>query len=146
MSSVSKESTEETDRTSEDEYGFSDVGSNPGTEHFTDCELEELIEGEHESKELEIETEKQKTTLYGKDRKSLNKMTKYELVRLLGEREKQLTLGAKPLIKYDGNMTYDKIAYEELKNKIVPLKIIRNLPNGLKEEWKIEELDMKHLF
>ena len=37
------------------------------------------------------------------ERISASKLTKYEMVRILGERTKQLTMGAKPLIKnYEG--------------------------------------------
>ena len=59
---------------------------------------------------------------------SKNKLTKFELVRILGERTKQLTMGAKPLIKQNKEtekLTYKEIAIEEIKNNMVPLKIKR---------------------
>ena len=37
--------------------------------------------------------------LFGDDRISSSRLTKYELVRILGERVKQLIMGAKPMIK-----------------------------------------------
>lgn len=80
---------------------------------------------------------------------SKNRITKpilynYEFVRIVGLRERQLTLGAKPLIKCE-NLTYKEIAYEEIKYNIIPYIIIRTLPNGNKEKWQIEELSKDYL-
>lgn len=68
-------------------------------------------------------------------------LTKYERVRLLSERRKQLVLGAKPMIKVDRSVSEKDIASLELKAKVIPLIIIRTLPNGDIEHWKIDELD-----
>ena len=73
------------------------------------------------------------------------RLTRYEMVRILGERTKQLTMGAKPLVKNYQELTYDQIAIEELKHNMIPFKIKRPLPNKRMEEWSIEELDKKHL-
>ena len=72
-------------------------------------------------------------------------MTKYELVRVLGERTKQLSLGAKPLIKNYARLSSDRIAEEELKLNMIPYKIVRPMPNGNKELWEINELSIEHL-
>jgi len=74
-----------------------------------------------------------------------NKLTKYEMVRILGERIKQLTMGAKPLIKNIIGLSYDIIAEEELKLNMIPFKIKRPLPNGKVEIWTLDELDKSHL-
>ncbi len=87
-----------------------------------------------------INKKKNPKYLTGEDRISRNIMTLYEKVRILGERENQLTLGAKPLIKYNGTPTYREIAEEEFALNKTPFKIIRRLPNGNIEVWKIEEL------
>jgi DNA-directed RNA polymerase subunit K/omega len=71
-----------------------------------------------------------------------NYMTIYERVRLLGERAKQLSLGAKPMIKNVENLNPKDIAKLELENKVIPLIIIRTLPNGVKERWKVTELEI----
>jgi DNA-directed RNA polymerase subunit K/omega len=76
---------------------------------------------------------------------SINRLTKYEMVRILGERTKQLSMGAKPLIKNFESLTYEKIAEEELKLNMIPFKIKRPLPNGKYEIWTIEELYKDHL-
>lgn len=67
-------------------------------------------------------------------------LTKYERVRILGDRTQQLTLGAKPMIKNAEDLTPKQIAELELKNNIIPLIIVRPLPNGKKEKWYIKEL------
>lgn len=69
-------------------------------------------------------------------------LTKYERVRLLSERRKQLVLGAKPMIKVDRSVSEKDIASLELKAKVIPLIIIRTLPNGDIEHWKMDELDI----
>jgi DNA-directed RNA polymerase subunit K/omega len=79
------------------------------------------------------------------DRITRNKLTKYEMVRILGERTKQLTMGAKPLIKNIEGLSYDIIAEEELKLNMIPYKIKRPLPNGKVEIWTLDELDKSHL-
>ena len=78
---------------------------------------------------------------------SKNRLTYYEFVRIIGERTKQLTMGAKPLIKINpksSELTYKEIAIEELKNKMIPFKIKRPVKNHY-EIWSIDELDVKHL-
>ena len=67
------------------------------------------------------------------------------MVRILGERIKQLTLGAKPLIKNFQTLSYDSIAEEELKRNMIPFKIKRPLPNGKYEIWTLDELQKDHL-
>jgi DNA-directed RNA polymerase subunit K/omega len=83
--------------------------------------------------------------LVGADRISLNRLTKYEMVRILGERTKQITMGAKPLIKNTKNLTNEQIVNEEFKNNMIPFKIKRPLPNGKFEIWTLDELNKDHL-
>jgi DNA-directed RNA polymerase subunit K/omega len=78
---------------------------------------------------------------------SKNKMTRYEFVRIIGERVIQLTKGAKPLIKQNKQSTelsYKEIAIEELKANMTPFKIKRFVKDHY-EIWKIDELNKKHL-
>ena len=69
-------------------------------------------------------------------------LSKYERVRILGERAKQISLGAKPMLKNVTTMDPKEIAKQELKLKVIPIVIIRTLPSGLKEKWKINELEI----
>lgn len=73
-------------------------------------------------------------------RKTKPFLTKYERVRLLGDRTQQLTLGAKPMIKNTENLTPKQIAEIELEKNVIPLIIERPLPNGKKERWYVKEL------
>jgi DNA-directed RNA polymerase subunit K/omega len=74
-------------------------------------------------------------------RMSINRMTKYEKVRIIGIRAKQIMTGANILIKGAENKTPTEIAELELKNNMVPFKIKRRLPNGRYEIWKLSELE-----
>src|SRR4029078_2920617 len=68
-----------------------------------------------------------------------NRLTFYERVRLISERKKQLDLGAKPLIKNYELFNSNEIAESEIVNKVIPLSIIRPLPDNTRELWKINE-------
>jgi DNA-directed RNA polymerase subunit K/omega len=70
-------------------------------------------------------------------------LTKYEFVRILEDRIKQLTLSAKPLLKNINGLNDKEIAILEIKNKVCPFKIERPLPNGQKEVFKLSELTVK---
>ena len=65
---------------------------------------------------------------------------KYERVRILGDRVKQLSSGAKPMIKNAQHLDPRDIARLELKHNVIPLIIKRTLPNNKIEYWKINEL------
>jgi len=71
-------------------------------------------------------------------------LTKYERVRLLSERRQQLVLGAKPMIKLQAgdNISEKDISSLELKHKVIPFIIVRTLPNGNIEHWKLSELEI----
>ena len=78
---------------------------------------------------------------------SKNKLTRYEFVRMIGERVVQLTKGAKPLIKQSKEseaFTYQEIAIEELKTNMIPFKIRRFVKDHY-EIWNIDELNKQHL-
>ena len=103
---------------------------------------DELFFGNNEDEEPKETTKK---FVKPEDRVSPSLLTQYEMVRIIGERTKQLMEGAKPLVKNYQGLPYDKIAIEELKNNMVPFKIIRPMPNGTLELWRLEELEKEHL-
>jgi DNA-directed RNA polymerase subunit K/omega len=118
-------------------------------EEGKDCAIEKAIDDDNEyfDNEDDIEVQPDTTVEYVKstERISASKLTKYEMVRILGERTKQLTMGAKPLIKNYEGLPYDRIAEEELKLNMTPFKIRRPLPNGKFELWELSELNKQHL-
>ena len=70
-------------------------------------------------------------------------ITKYEKTKILGQRTKQLNLGAKPLIPVPDNIIDNYlIAQLELKEKVIPVIIQRPLPNGKSEYWKLKDLEL----
>jgi DNA-directed RNA polymerase subunit K/omega len=130
--------------------------------HSVSLDTEDVVMSDNEEEEVEEEcvidsvinsnikdiTANQKYNIVSKENRiSKNKLTKYEFVRIIGERTKQLTMGAKPLIKIkkeSENLEYNEIAIEELKLNMIPFKIKR-LVNGNYEIWELNELDKKHL-
>ncbi len=71
---------------------------------------------------------------------------KYEKVRLLSTRAKQLAQGAKPMIKNTTGLSSKEIALLELKNKVIPLIIERPVPNSGVERWKLSELEIPEFY
>jgi DNA-directed RNA polymerase subunit K/omega len=65
---------------------------------------------------------------------------KHERVRLLCDRAKQISLGAKPMVKNTKGLKPKEIAALEIQHNIIPLIIRRPMPNGDIEEFKIGEL------
>jgi len=82
------------------------------------------------------------TKVPDEERITLNKLTKYEMVRILGIRAHQISVNAKTLVKNIEGKSPIEIAIYELKNKMTPFKIKRPLPNNTYEVWKIKELDV----
>jgi DNA-directed RNA polymerase I, II, and III subunit RPABC2 len=76
------------------------------------------------------------------DRITLPKLTKYERVRLIGTRAKQISLGAKVMVKDTNGLNSIEIAKLELSFKMIPMKIKRVLPDNKIEIWKLSELEL----
>jgi DNA-directed RNA polymerase subunit K/omega len=105
-----------------------DVEIEEGEDMFEDDDMQNLDES-NKSKYVKNSERKTKPFLFD-----------FERVRLLGERARQLSLGAKPMIKNIENMDPKVVAKLELEKKIIPLIILRELPNGQVEKWKVNEL------
>ena len=141
-SPLDEEEEEEEENSDDEEEEEIEVGKG--------CLIEKAIEDENEYFEddeelIEIQPDTSVSYVKKEERISANRLSKYEMVRILGERTKQLTMGAKPLIKNFQDLSYDRIAEEELKVNMIPYKIRRPLPNGKYELWNIEELTKTHL-
>ena len=76
------------------------------------------------------------------ERTTIPRLTKYERVRILGTRAKQISDGSKIFIKSNKVKNAMDIAELELEHKVIPLKIKRPLPNGRYEIWSIKELEL----
>jgi DNA-directed RNA polymerase subunit K/omega len=75
-----------------------------------------------------------------KDRSTSDIMTYAEYTRVIEERAKQIENGS--IIFVDVKKEHDpiKIAEKEIRKKKCPLKIIRNVTQNIKEEWKVNDL------
>jgi DNA-directed RNA polymerase I, II, and III subunit RPABC2 len=82
------------------------------------------------------------TIVESSQRITLPKLTKYEKVRLIGTRAKQISLGAKVMIKNTEGLNAIEIAKLELEHKMIPMKVKRLLPDNRVEIWKLSELDL----
>lgn len=67
-------------------------------------------------------------------------LSKYEKVRVLSTRATQLASGAPPTVNIDNLTDALAIAEKELREGVLPLKIIRNFPNGDVLEIPVSEM------
>lgn len=124
----------------------------PATEYNDDPDKEKDIEGDddkdddclYQYDELidDRDTDKPPVQILKENRTTDPQMTHYEKIRLLGIRTKQIAMGAKVMVKYDGNMGAMELAKYELNNKTTPLIIKRPLPDNTYELWKVAELNI----
>ena len=112
----------------------------------TDCFFQYIKDEDMDDSEMTDNITVDQIIIPKEERISINRMTKYEFVRLLGTRTKQLAMGAKPMIKNVKGLSSKEIAILELKNNTTPLIIKRPLPNKKFEIWNIDELQKDHLF
>jgi len=69
-------------------------------------------------------------------------LTKYERARVLGQRAKQINMGAQAFVKVPDNVIDGIVIAElELKEKKIPFIIKRPLPNGACEYWNVKDLE-----
>ncbi|MEK6821308.1 MAG: DNA-directed RNA polymerase subunit K [archaeon] len=66
----------------------------------------------------------------------MHTMTRFEKTRIIGARSLQLAFGAPALIDVKKILTPYDVARKEFDEKVIPLTVIRNLPNG--EQIRIE--------
>ena len=147
--SVVEEEEEEEEQTDNDDVlSPEEVEIDSETEN-KDCGIDNMIKEDLEffNEDDSSEIQKELPTIYleKSERITNPRLTRYEMVRILGERTKQLTMGAKALVKNSNNLSYDEIAVEELKLDMIPIKIKRPLPNNKIEIWDLNELSKTHL-
>lgn len=123
----------------EDAYGLDD-------EIISDTELEEKeeIEEDEEEDEEEIVIDKvieKKKTKERKIKITIPILTIYERTQLISFRAQQIMNNSPVLVDVSkiSNPTPLTIAEEELKQKVIPFKFKRNLPDNTYEIWDITE-------
>jgi len=76
-------------------------------------------------------------------------MTPNEYIRLIACRARQLKVGVKPVIKWTERFDPIAIAKEEINQRVIPLVIIRKIPDnrhtrGFREEiWEVKDMDIR---
>jgi DNA-directed RNA polymerase subunit K/omega len=107
--------------------------SNKNLDDDDEIEDELHFEDDNEIKNTDIITDPQL-------REAKPILTKYERVRILGDRAKQLSLGAKSMLLNVDNLQPKEIAKLELQMGKIPFKIEKVFPDGRREIWKVSEL------
>lgn len=73
-------------------------------------------------------------------------MTKYEHAKIIGIRAEQIARGAQPFvndeIKPGDRFDPIDIASRELNAGVLPFVVVRNLPDGTHEKWRLREFIM----
>ena len=128
------------------EDGDDDVNSYEVSEKIDDIKTDNSIYDDNDTdifEQIDPEIElKRNLRVPDNERITIPKLTKYEKVRLLGTRAKQISDGSKVFIKSKKVRNAMDIAELELEHKVIPLKIKRPLPNGKYEIWSIKELEL----
>lgn len=101
-------------------------------EEDEDYEEENAEEVDETENDYEVPIENRKTKPY---------ITNNERVNLISKRATMIANDAKPMLKNALHLTPEQIAIEEYYNKVIPMKIIRTLPDNSKEVWKITEFE-----
>jgi len=70
-------------------------------------------------------------------------LTKFEKARVLGLRTKQLNNGAVPLVETPDYVKDNRLIAEmELRKRVLPFIIVRPMPNGESEYWRLSDLEI----
>jgi DNA-directed RNA polymerase I, II, and III subunit RPABC2 len=69
-----------------------------------------------------------------------NRLTKFEKVRILGQRAEQIANGAPSTVDITGLTDALTIAEKELKERMIPFKIRRTYPNGEVRDIPLSEM------
>lgn len=74
--------------------------------------------------------------------KTIPVLTRFERAKIIGQRATQINNGAQPFIHVRDDIIDGLVIAEmELKEKVIPFIIVRPLPNGKKEYWKLGDLE-----
>lgn len=74
-------------------------------------------------------------------KKSRPVLTKYEKTSILGVRMEQLQRDAEPYVPVKLPFDPREVALEEIRQKKLPFKVSRTLPDGTKEIWRLEDME-----
>jgi len=69
-----------------------------------------------------------------------NVMTKYEKTIVIGMRLEQLARGAPTLVDETNCKSLRDVVMKEIDERVLPFIVVRPLPSGKKEYWRIKDL------
>jgi DNA-directed RNA polymerase I, II, and III subunit RPABC2 len=111
-----------------------------------DPESGDITEEVEEVEEIEIEEDLQvlagsRRKREANDRITLPVLGKFAMAKLLATRAKQLEMNDPPRIPKERltSTRPEKIAEQELKERVIPLKVVRYLPDNTYEEWSVKD-------
>lgn len=108
-------------------------------------ETDDIIEFNNDDIEISDNENEEELLAYNEiknnniQKKTVPFLNKFEKARIIGVRKQQLSNGAEPKINTNNLTTIEEIVEEELKQRRIPLIIRRKLPNGVFEDWKLED-------
>ena len=127
----------------EDEYYLQKFNSSTKQEILTDFHPEIKLHKEEEIELFSTVTRNKDGVIIDKLHTTIPFITKYEKTRIIGERARQINLGANPFIEVKSDIIDGYlIALDEFYAKKIPFIIKRPLPNGNCEYWKLCDLEI----
>ena len=139
---IQKEDDDSSD-TESDDYNFEKIDEEYKINYIKKIHPEVINDNYDVINNLTKITRDQNNIIIDDMHKTLPILTKYEKTKILGLRISQLNKGAEPFVELNKQYldTYF-IAEKELNYKVLPYIIMRPLPNGKKEYWKLEDLEI----
>ena len=134
---------------SDDEYEYQNKISDEFKHNIVTSLHTEHVHDDYESIMLLCKVRRNRMNLIeDENHKTIPVLSKYEKARILGLRICQLNEGSKPYIEVKNHKVIDNhvIAEKELHEKKLPFVIMRPLPNGQKEYWRLEDLEINGQF
>lgn len=90
--------------------------------------------------QIEISFDKLSENYDPKKNKTRNILSKYEKAKIIGVRLEQIARGAIPNVPKDKYTNIRDVVAAEFDQHLIPLIVVRRLPDGTKEYWKLEDM------
>jgi DNA-directed RNA polymerase I, II, and III subunit RPABC2 len=139
--SVNENDSEEEDY---EEYDEDKIDDEIKYKYINSIHHQELYESIDEIKLLTVVKKNSNNVIIDEMHTTYPFLSKYERAKILGTRITQLNNGAKILVetKHGPYIDFNVIAEKELNEKLLPFIIARPLPNGRKEYWRLQDLEI----
>lgn len=125
-----------------DNAGFNNIQNNEeenNLEEFGELNTGKASEQEH-GDDIEDFRQTYDKMVSAEQRRTIPFLTRFEKARVVGKRAMQISKGAPSLVDVGNLDNPVDIALKELKDRKLPYIIRRPLPNGMFEDWRLDEL------